>query len=146
MNVFTIGFTKKSAEHFFNEMKDNKVKKIIDVRLNNISQLSGFAKKNDLIFFLEKLCGIDYIHLDELAPTKSILEPYQKKKITWEQYEIEFINLMERRSIEKSINIAEMDKSCLLCSEDKPHFCHRRLVLQYLNSKMDNIFKVRHLL
>ncbi|ENC9213294.1 DUF488 domain-containing protein, partial [Salmonella enterica subsp. enterica serovar Montevideo] len=102
MNVFTIGFTKKSAEHFFNELKDNNVKKIIDVRLNNISQLSGFAKKNDLIFFLEKLCGIDYIHLDELAPTKSILEPYQKKKITWEQYEIEFINLMERRSIEKS--------------------------------------------
>lgn len=146
MNVFTIGFTKKSAEHFFNQLIDNDVKKIIDVRLNNTSQLSGFAKKKDLIFFLEKLCGIDYIHLDELAPTKSILEPYQKKKITWEQYAIEFINLMEKRNIEKSIDIAGMDKSCLLCSEDRPHFCHRRLVLQYLNSKIDNIFEIRHLL
>lgn len=146
MDVFTIGFTKKSAEHFFNELKRNNVKKLIDVRLNNVSQLSGFAKKNDLIFFLEKLCGIDYIHMDELAPTKSILEPYQKKEITWEQYEIEFMNLMERRNIERSINIMDMDKSCLLCSEDKPHFCHRRLVLKYLNSKMGNIFNVRHLL
>lgn len=146
MDIFTIGFTKKSAEYFFNLLKENNIKKIIDVRLNNMSQLSGFAKKNDLAFFLEKICGIDYVHINELAPTKTILEPYQKKKITWEQYEYEFLNLMEKRCIEKSINILNLDKSCLLCSEDKPHFCHRRLVLQYLNSKMGDIFKVRHIL
>lgn len=146
MDIFTIGFTKKSAEYFFNLLKKNNIKKIIDVRLNNMSQLSGFAKKNDLAFFLEKICGIDYVHINELAPTKTILEPYQKKKITWEQYEYEFLNLMEKRCIEKSINILNLDKSCLLCSEDKPHFCHRRLVLQYLNSKMGDIFKVRHIL
>ncbi|PRI17397.1 DUF488 family protein [Pectobacterium versatile] len=146
MDVFTIGFTKKSAEYFFNELNKNKIKTLIDVRLNNASQLSGFAKKNDLIYFLKNLCGIDYVHMDELAPTKEILAPYQQKKITWDQYEYEFLNLMEKRSIEKSIDILTLDRSCLLCSEDKPHLCHRRLVLEYLNSKMGYIFNARHII
>lgn len=139
IKTFTIGFTQKSASRFFTLLSDAGVKKLIDVRLNNVSQLAGFAKRDDLKFFLNELCGADYQHLEELAPTKSILDAYKRKQIGWEEYEDRFLNLMEQRNIEKLVTPAELASSCLLCSEHKPHHCHRRLVVEYLNAHWGNV-------
>lgn len=145
IDIYTIGFTKKSAATFFNFLKHSKIKTLIDVRLNNISQLAGFAKRDDLKFFLKELCGADYIHFPELAPTKEILNAYKQGDMSWEVYEDKFLNLMGQRCIEKSIKPALLDHGCLLCSEHEPHLCHRRLVADYLNENTDLNLKVKHL-
>ncbi|GBF79871.1 DUF488 domain-containing protein [Aphanothece sacrum] len=144
INLYTIGFTQKTAETFFESLINSGVKKIIDVRLNNVSQLAGFAKKKDLIYFLSKIANIDYIHLIELAPTQDILDDYKKKKGDWNIYETKFIKLISDRQIEKTISPDILEDGCLLCSEAKPHNCHRRLVADYLNQHWGNI-KVHHL-
>lgn len=146
METFTIGFTQKSAERFFELLKSNDIARVIDVRLNNISQLSGFAKRDDLKFFLRALCDADYIHLKELAPTKDILDAYKKKIITWEEYQDKFLNLISQRNIERSIDKPLLDRGCLLCSEHKPHHCHRRLVVEYLNQHWGSNIEVVHLI
>lgn len=135
IKIYTIGFTKKTAEVFFEKLKKSEADKIVDVRLNNVSQLAGFAKKNDLIYFL-KMVNMDYIHIPDMAPTKTILDDYKKNKGEWEVYEKQFIKLMESRSIEKLDNIQNiLHQSCLLCSEHEPLHCHRRLVVEYLQRK-----------
>ena len=139
MKVYTIGFTKKSAEQFFEKLRGAGVKRIVDVRLNNVSQLAGFAKRDDLRFFARELCGADYVHLPELAPTKDILDAYKKSKGSWEEYEKRFLGLMEKRRIEETVPKNIIDQGCLLCSEDKPHHCHRRLVVQYLADRWSDI-------
>ena len=144
MRLFTIGFTQKSAERFFEMLRDSNVKRVVDVRLNNVSQLAGFAKKNDLIYFLQNICGMDYIHLPTLAPTKEMLDRYKKKRGSWEDYENSFINLMEERRIEDKIKPEMLEDACLLCSEDKPHHCHRRLVAEYLREHWGNV-EIQHL-
>lgn len=131
VQIFTIGFTKTSAEHFFGRLVRAKAQKLVDVRLNNVSQLAGFAKKDDLRFFARTICNMDYIHVPKLAPTKNILDPYKKGGMSWSVYEQEFVKLMISRQIEK-IKKNDLDGCCLLCSEDTPHFCHRRLVAEYL--------------
>lgn len=146
MKTFTIGFTQKSAETFFELVRSNKVSRIIDVRLNNTSQLAGFAKRDDLKFFLNELCNTDYFHIKELAPTKNILDEYKKKIITWEAYEDKFLNIISQRNIGRTINRSLLDNGCLLCSEHKPHHCHRRLVVKYLNEHWDTDIEVVHLL
>ena len=145
MKVFTIGFTKKNAETFFNFLKEYEVKTLIDVRLNNISQLSGFAKRDDLKFFLNELCGAEYVHSPELAPNKELLNAYKKGSMTWEKYEDKFLSLMAQRHIEKTIKPELLNQGCLLCSEHEPHMCHRRLVVQYLNENSNLDLKVKHL-
>lgn len=135
MKVYTIGFTQKSAEKFFNLLRRAGVERVVDVRLNNSGQLAGFSKKDDLIFFLKELCGIDYVHVPELAPTKDILDAYKKHKGSWAVYEEEFMSLMEKRRIDEAIARDIVDQGCLLCSEHKPHHCHRRLVAEYLAQK-----------
>jgi len=145
IEIFTIGFTKKKAEYFFKKLKEAGVKRIVDVRLNNISQLAGFAKKDDLVYFLKQIGGMDYIHLPELAPTKDILDAYKKRKGDWGTYEHKFIELMERRHIEDTTPKEVLDQGCLLCSEDKPHHCHRRLVAEYLRNKWDEEVEIKHL-
>lgn len=145
MNIYTIGFTKKNAATFFNFIKQSGVKTLIDVRLNNVSQLAGFAKRDDLEFFLKELCGTEYVHSPELAPTKDILHAYKKGEMTWEIYEDKFLNLMSQRNIEKTVKPALLDHGCLLCSEHEPHLCHRRLVVEYLNEHSDLDLKVKHL-
>ena len=145
IKVYTIGFTQTKAEQFFNQLKTNNVKKLVDVRLNNISQLAGYAKKSDLQYFLKEICAVEYVHAPELAPTKEILDPYKKSKSSWDVYEDKFMNLMDKRSIEKIFNINFFEDSCLLCSEKTPHNCHRRLVVEYLNSKWRSELKVVHL-
>ena len=132
MKIFTIGFTNKKAEAFFEKLSQSGVKRIVDVRLNNVSQLAGFSKKDDLKYFLRAIAGIDYVHVPDLAPTKEMLDAYKKHKGDWSVYEKEFLDLMERRRIEDSTAKDLIDQGCLLCSEDKPHHCHRRLVAEYL--------------
>jgi uncharacterized protein (DUF488 family) len=146
MRILTIGFTEKKAERFFALIKISNIKRVVDVRLNNVSQLSGFAKKDDLKYFLQEICGVDYVHLPDLAPTKEILSPYQKKEITWQQYEDRFLNLMAKRNIEKHIKPEVIDNGCLLCSEHLPHQCHRRLVAEYLKSHwQESDTEIKHL-
>ncbi len=139
MRVFTIGFTKTTAESFFARLDGAGVKRVLDVRLNNVSQLAGFAKKNDLRYFLKSLCGIDYAHQPELAPTKDMLDAYKKQKGPWENYEKGFLELMESRRIEETIPREAIDGACLLCSEDKPHHCHRTLVAEYLKREWGDL-------
>jgi len=139
IRLFTIGFTKKSASTFFEKLKSEGVKNIIDTRLNNTSQLSGFAKQADLQYFLKQIAGIDYQHQLSFAPTQDILSAYKKKTISWEDYSLRYLDLIQQRNIEKSIKKEDLNNSCLLCSEDKPHYCHRRLAVEYLQSKLTDI-------
>ena len=144
LQLFTIGFTQKSAQDFFTSLRQAGVKRVVDVRLNNNSQLAGFSKKEDLPFFLSEIGGIGYVHLPELAPTQDILDAFKKRKGDWAIYERAFLDLMARREIEKRVSPEALDAGCLLCSEHEPHHCHRRLVAEYLNEKWGGI-SVRHL-
>lgn len=139
MKVFTVGFTKKSASRFFEMLRASGTKRIVDVRLNNVSQLAGFAKKDDLAYFLKEICAVEYIHLPELAPTQTMLDEYKKKRGDWKDYETQFLALMKQRRIEETVSKAVIEEGCLLCSEDKPHFCHRRLVAEYLKQHWGNL-------
>lgn len=144
INLFTIGFTKKNAETFFGKLGKAGVKKIIDIRLNNVSQLAGFAKKDDLIYFLKKICGCNYMHEPLLAPTKEILDGYKKKEIDWPEYQKQFNDLLKTRKAHTLVSSSELHMACLLCSEPTPDKCHRRLVAEYLKSHFDNI-EIQHL-
>ena len=144
IRIFTIGFTKKTAKQFFEKLKRAGVKRVVEVRLNNVSQLAGFAKKDDLKYFLKEIDGIDYIHLPDLAPIKNILDAYKKHKGDWKVYEEEFLELIERRHIEVTVPKELVHDGCLLCSEDKPHHCHRRLVTEYLRDKWGDV-SISHL-
>ena len=138
MKLFTIGFTKTSAEKFFGRIKRGGVRRVIDVRLNNVSQLAGFAKRDDLRYFAKELCSADYQHRPELAPTQEMLDTYKKLGGSWADYEQKFLDLMAARKIEQ-IERSDLDGGCLLCSEDKPHHCHRRLVAEYLRDSWGNV-------
>ena len=144
MKIFTIGFTNKKAEKFFETLRTAGVRRVIDVRLNNVSQLAGFSKKDDLRYFLKAIDHIDYVHVPELAPTQGLLDGYKKHKGEWSAYEKDFLNLMQQRQIETSIAKDLIDQGCLLCSEDKPHHCHRRLVAEYLQRHWPNV-SIEHL-
>jgi uncharacterized protein (DUF488 family) len=139
MKLFTIGFTKKTARHFFELLCASGARRIVDVRLNNSSQLAGFAKKDDLAYFADAICGIDYVHLPVLAPTQDMLDRYKKKGGDWKTYEREFIELMKDRRIEDTVSKEVLADGCLLCSEDKPHHCHRRLVAEYLKERWGDV-------
>jgi uncharacterized protein (DUF488 family) len=144
MKVFTIGFTKSSAESFFTRLQQAGVNKVLDVRLNNVSQLAGFAKKEDLRYFLKAIGGIEYAHQREFAPTQEMLDAYKKKGGEWAEYEKRFLDLMAERRIEAAVAPEVLAGSCLLCSEDKPHHCHRRLVVEYLKEKWGDL-EIAHL-
>lgn len=144
MKLSTIGFTKKSARRFFDLLRQSGTKRIVDVRLNNESQLAGFTKKADLEYFLDALCGMEYVHLPILAPTKEIMDDYKKRRGDWQTYEDRFIALMHERRIEETIPQEIIADGCLLCSEDKPHHCHRRLVAEYLKQHWGNV-EIGHL-
>ncbi len=145
IKLYTIGFTGKSAEFFFNLLTSNKVKKIVDTRINNVSQLSGFAKGSDLKFFSNKIASISYEHKIDLAPTKELLSKYREKKLSWQDYEIEYLNLLDIRKIAQKVNIDELHQNCLLCSEHTPEKCHRRLLAEYLKHVRNDI-EIIHLI
>lgn len=144
MKLFTIGFTKKSAEEFFNRLKTAGVRRVLDIRLNRDSQLSGFAKGRDLAFFLKAICAIDYQVVPELAPTQELLDTYKKHGAKWDFYESEFKRLLAQRKVESSLNRSLFDGACLLCSEAEPEHCHRRLVAEHLKRAWGGI-EVKHL-
>lgn len=144
MKVFTIGFTKKPARRFFELLRGSGAKRVVDVRLNNLSQLAGFAKRDDLAFFLKEICGMEYVHLPALAPTQEMLDEYKKQRGDWQTYEKRFLELMKQRRIEETIPKEAVADGCLLCSEDKPHHCHRRLVAEYLKHHWGDV-DVAHL-
>jgi uncharacterized protein (DUF488 family) len=146
INLFTIGFTQKKAQDFFELLIKSGVKTVIDTRLNNNSQLAGFSKRDDLQYFLKTIGNIDYIHLVDSAPTKDILDDYKKKRINWETYTEKYLDLITKRRVESNISPELINNSCLLCSEAKPHHCHRRLLAEYLQQKLTNInLKICHL-
>ena len=139
MKVFTIGFTKKNAEQFFGRLKQPGLVRLVDARLNNVSQLAGFTKKDDLRFFLRQISNIDYLHLPELAPSQDILDDYKKNGGDWATYERKFLALMERRRVEDKVSKDTINGGCLLCSEPTPEHCHRRLVEEYLKSRWGDL-------
>jgi uncharacterized protein (DUF488 family) len=145
MEVYTIGFTKRTAADFFGALRRAGVQRLLDVRLNNSSQLAGFTKKEDLPFFLKEICGAEYIHEPLLAPTQDLLDDYKKKKGSWQDYERRFLQLMEQRRIEEKIDRRLFEApTALLCSETTAQHCHRRLVIEYLSKKWGDI-KAVHL-
>jgi uncharacterized protein (DUF488 family) len=133
VEIYTIGFTQTTAERFFGRLKAAGVQRLLDVRLNNSSQLAGFAKAQDLPFFLRELVGASYEHDPRLAPTQDLLDDYKKRKGNWSTYERGFLELMAQRQIEHALSSAEFDiPTALLCSEAMAENCHRRLVCEYL--------------
>lgn len=144
IKLFTIGFTKKSAAKFFGLLRDAGIRRVIDTRLNRTSQLAGFAKEQDLPFLLHEICHSDYETQPLLTPTEDILSAYKKKRIDWNAYEERFNALIRDRHIESKLQPEQFNNACLLCSEDKPHHCHRRLVAEYLRDKWGDV-EVKHL-
>jgi uncharacterized protein (DUF488 family) len=145
MEIYSIGFTQKSAHQFFELLKDRGIRRLLDVRLNNVSQLAGFTKREDLQYFLHRICGAEYVHETLLAPTQEMLDAYKKNKGSWQDYERKFLALMSERAIESKLDPASFSvPTVLLCSEPTPDRCHRRLVLEYLASKWPGL-EIRHL-
>ena len=139
MKLYTIGFTKKSAETFFRKLNEAGVRRLVDVRLNNVSQLAGFSKKDDLRYFAKAICNIEYVHMPAFAPTQDMLDEYKKKKGDWSVYEGRFLDLMKSRRIEETTYREALDSACLLCSEQTPDHCHRRLVAEYLKQTWPDV-------
>ena len=145
MEIYSIGFTQKSAGEFFETLKAHGIERLLDVRLNNTSQLAGFAKQADLAYFLKQICGAEYEHEPLLAPTQEILDAFKKKKGDWGVYTEEFLKLMRSRKIESAISKQSFSKkTVLLCSEPTAEHCHRRLVLEYLKNHWRDII-IQHL-
>ncbi len=144
MKLFTIGFTKKSAEEFFAILQNAGVSRIVDVRLNNTSQIAGFAKARDLKYFLHAIAGIDYVHIQDFAPTQEILDDFKKNKGSWAEYERRFVDLMGERRVAETAAKLLRDRDCFLCSEHIPEHCHRRLVAEQIQKHSDNV-EVIHL-
>jgi uncharacterized protein (DUF488 family) len=146
VEIFTIGFTRTTAEHFFSRLRSNRIERLLDVRLNNRSQLAGFAKRDDLAFFLRELVGAEYEHAPLLAPSQEILDAYKKKgSMPWSEYEDRFLALMRERRIEAEFDREAFERrTVLLCSEATAENCHRRLVAEYLAERWGKV-QILHL-
>lgn len=143
MEIYSIGFTQKSAGQFFDLLKSHGIRRLLDVRLNNVSQLAGFSKRDDLAYFLREIVGAEYRHEPMLAPTQEILDAFKKRKGSWSEYERDFNALMAEREIEQRLDRTLFDvPTVLLCSEATPEHCHRRLVIEYLNRHWGGITAV----
>ena len=143
--IYTIGFTQKSAERFFSLLRQHGVQRLVDTRLNNTGQLAGFSKRDDLEYFCKEIANISYFHWEESAPEDAALKAFKGKKITWESYAQEDLATMRKRRIEQASTSILGDAACLLCSEAKPHHCHRSLLAKYLTEKGQVQYRVVHL-
>lgn len=140
MEIYTIGFTKKSAADFFGALSHVGIQQLVDVRLNNVSQLAGFTKRDDLAFFMSVICHGTYLHEPLLAPTQEMLDRYKKGGGKWSEYEVAFLDLMAARRIEEKIDPSLFARrTVLLCSEPTPDRCHRRLVVEYLGERWGGV-------
>lgn len=146
MNLYTIGFTQKSSKDFFELLKSNKIELLLDVRLNNKSQLAGFTKGNDLKYFLSEICNCEYQHCLEYAPTKDVLDGYKKKIISWDEYVKMYTALIIKRGNYKSFTttFSAFQRICLLCSEPTAAQCHRRLAAEII-AKSNPQVVVKHI-
>ena len=146
MNLYTIGFTKKTAQEFFELLKINKVELLLDVRLNNKSQLAGFTKGSDLKYFLAEICDCKYRHCLEYAPTKDILNGYKNKSITWNKYVELYKALLIKRGDYQSFEtkFSAFQNICLLCSEPTAEHCHRRLAAEIIAESNPQVI-IKHL-
>lgn len=145
MEIYTAGFTKKTAEQFFESLRRVGIRRLVDIRLNNSSQLAGFSKRDDLAYFLRVICDAAYQHEPLLAPTQEMLDEYRKEKTGWEVYERRFLALMRERRIEAQIARSLFaTPTVLLCSEATPEYCHRRLVAEYLRDHWGDVM-ITHL-
>jgi uncharacterized protein (DUF488 family) len=145
MEIYSIGFTQKSASQFFGTLKANGIERLLDVRLNNTSQLAGFAKQSDLPYFLREICGAAYEHEPLLAPTQEILDAFKKRKGDWETYVAAYLDLIRSRKVESALSPESFRaKTALLCSEATAEHCHRRLALEYLQQHWEGV-TIRHL-
>ena len=143
MKIYTIGFTKKSAARFFEEvLEPSGAKRVIDVRIHNSSQLAGFAKAGktggDLAFFLRRICAMDYVYVPELAPTAALLDDYRKHGQSWSAYEQRYVSLLDSRRA-SSLDPALLADGVLLCSEAEPDHCHRRLAAEYFQHRWGGV-------
>lgn len=147
MIIYTIGFTKKTAEQFFETLKSTGAKHLLDIRLNNTSQLAGFTKRGDLHYFLHNISNIQYHEMPILAPNGNILSDYRKSKSKdWAKYEEAYLNLIKQRQVELNIDIRLFQEGVvLLCSEAKADQCHRRLAAEYLKKALFNDAFIKHL-
>lgn len=146
ITLYTIGFTKKNAQKFFELLKNAGVRKLVDIRINNASQLAGFAKGTDLKFFMKAICNAEYEHITDLAPTKELLKNYQDKVIDWNGYTVVFKKILQDRHIAERFNVENFDNCCFLCTEDTPEQCHRRLVAEFFKAKNpDKDIRIVHL-
>ena len=132
IELYTIGFTGKSAQQFFELLEKSAVQTLVDTRLNNTSQLSGFAKGNDLAWFAQKIGNMRYEHRLDLAPSKELLTQYRAKQMDWKEYSEGYLNLLDERKIARKMDPAALQGCCFLCSEHSPEKCHRRLLAEYL--------------
>lgn len=145
ITLYTIGFTKKSAEQFFELLKSRHVRTLVDVRISNSSQLAGFAKGSDLAYLLQQIGGIGYRHMTDFAPTKELLSDYRAGKVDWAEYERVFKGLMDARGIHTRYKVEDFDRCCFLCSEETPEHCHRRLLAEYLQKQHPEQVEIVHL-
>jgi uncharacterized protein (DUF488 family) len=140
VEIYTIGFTQKSAAEFFGILKQHGIRRLVDVRLNNVSQLAGFSKRDDLAYFLEELVDAEYRYEPLLAPTQEMLDDLKKRRGSWVDYENRFLALMRERQIEHELDPATFEeRTVLLCSEPTPERCHRRLVVEYLDAHWGDV-------
>lgn len=145
IKLFTIGFTKKNARQFFSLLQAGGVRKVLDTRLNNISQLAGFTKRDDFSFFLEQVAGIGYEHAEQLAPTDLMLKRYKQGEISWDDYASEYQILIQKRQVEDQFTADALNGVCLLCSEATPHRCHRRLAAEFFQQQLGCGVEIIHL-
>jgi uncharacterized protein (DUF488 family) len=144
VKVFTIGFTKSSAEDFFGRLAASGAQRVVDVRLNNTSQLAAFAKRDDLAYFLRTICAMEYVHVPVLCPTQDIIDEYRKGGGGWDRFAERYLDLLAEREAERHVDPAVLDRGCLLCSEHEPDHCHRRLAVEYLHDKWGDL-EITHL-
>ena len=145
MEIYSIGFTQKSAGQFFGAIKANRIERLLDVRLNNTSQLAAFAKRADLEYFLREICGCAYEHEPLLAPEQGMLDAFKKEKGDWDLYTERYLKLIRFRQVESRLAKESFQKrTVLLCSEATPEHCHRRLALEYLQKEWGGV-TIRHL-
>jgi uncharacterized protein (DUF488 family) len=144
VEIYTSGFTQKTARQFFESLRQAGIRRLIDVRLKNVSQLAGFSKKDDLAYFLEVICQAEYLHEPLLAPTEELLNFYKKRHGSWQEYQQRFLRLMADRRIEERIDPRRFEEipTVLLCSEATPEHCHRRLIIEYLSDRWGGVTPV----
>jgi uncharacterized protein (DUF488 family) len=140
LEIYTIGFTQKTAAEFFGALKANGIRRLIDVRLNNVSQLAGYSKRDDLLYFLRELLDADYIHEVALAPEPDTLKDYRDRQIDWPEYARRYLAVLESRRVEATLDRTLFEHgTALLCSEPTQEHCHRRLAVEYLDGKWGGV-------